>query len=423
MIKEIESDLDKGKGLDENKLSVIFEDFLSGKIPQEEIVNLLKLITRTDLDYPDVKNFVSSEVNTGIVLDWPEDYQYVDKHSTGGVGDKVSLVVVPWVASTGVKVPKLSGRALGHTGGTIDKLESIPGVKTQLTIEEFKDAVKNIGCAICEPFENLCPVESKLYDLRDRYNLISHIPLITASILSKKISAGADGFVFDVKVGRGAFMKTLKQAELLGTYLKEVSRLFSKETSIIISNMDNPLGYSVGNTLEVLEAIDFLSGKDIPDLKEVVEAVAVKMLEVSGKKRKEAVELLDFNLNSGKALTCFEDMVSNQGGPSSISDIKKRLKRAKIVADYTSDEPGYLFSIDPLSISKAAKKASGNQKRAETGVLLKKKPGDEIEREESLAEVHATDYETLDRALDVLENAFVITSEKTEPGKVVQKII
>lgn len=422
MSEDILSRLSEGK-ISSDELAAFFLSYLNNQVDEAAVLDVLKYFASSSRA-EDVRLLVEAEIKTGDVITWPDElHPLVDKHSTGGVGDKISLIVVPWVASTGIRVPKLSGRALGHTGGTIDKLESIPGVKTDIPPDRFISILRQCSCVIAEPFASLCPTEAALYEIRDRHNLIASIPLITASILSKKLAAGADAFLFDVKVGRGAFMKSRKEAEELANSLVSTARSFNKKARAVITSMEFPLGQSVGNSLEVIEALDFLSGKDFYGLNEVAYAVASGMLSLVGFDEEEAFIRLDHSRRSGKALSFFLYMIHMLGGPETELELRRSLPRARVVGYFTSPEKGYLFSIDPLAISRSILAAGRDKRRAETGIKLLKNVGDEIEVDEPVCEVHAVDYESLDKAIDILENAFLITSHQpAEPEFVLSTV-
>lgn len=425
MHREILEKKDKGKDLEKEEIESVIKSFNEGRLTDEEMEAFLRSIYEQGLSYDETKYLTMAEVATGTTIEWPDNAGVIiDKHSTGGVGDKVSLIVVPWVASLGVKVAKLSGRALGHTGGTIDKLLSIPGFKVNLTIEKFVDQVMNIGCAIAEPFEELCPVEKKIYSLRHKTGMISSIPLITASILSKKIAAGTERFVFDVKKGHGAFMRTMENALLLADYLNEVSKRLGKKSVCVITSMDEPLGRAIGNSLEVVEAIDFLSGHYIPDLHETAGEIAKMMMVAAGYKENEAQIALESSLKSGKALAKLLELISAQGGPGNREEIKRDIPRAKIIGDFNASNSGYILMVNPISIAEAASAASGySEYSPDAGIVLQKKVGDFVKEGETLAEIHASSYETLDEAADILEAAFIVVSEKIKPSSKIIKVI
>lgn len=415
MLRELSQKKKNGKELSQGEIEEVIQGFYQGIISESEMTAFLRLVYDKGLTFKETKFLTEAEVGTGSIIDWQDELRpVVDKHSTGGVGDKVSLIVVPWVASLGIRVAKLSGRSLGHTGGTIDKLRSIPGYNYELSLEEFISVVKKVGCAIAEPFEDLCPVEKRIYDLRNRTSTIDSVPLITASILSKKIASGADSFIFDVKVGKGAFIKNVEDARLLSRYLIEVASALGKKSICVLTSMNEPLGYAVGNSLEVKEAINFLEGDNIPDLYEVSMEIALNMLLTTGMERSKGFNMLETFRNNGKALNKLVEMIEAQGGPENLHELKRKLPVARVVGEFTSKERGYVASIDPILISKASRRASSRPDASDTGIVLLKKIGEEVDFEESLAEIHSTDYEALDEVVDILESAFFITEEKVE---------
>ncbi len=422
LISEILSDL-KNRKLDAQKLTDFFRENLENEPDEEALFSFLNEFKGIE-DPELIASFIEAEVKTGIEIKWSDNSRpVIDKHSTGGVGDKISLIVVPWIASAGFKVAKLSGRALGHTGGTIDKLESIPGINTSLSSEKFVQLVNQTGCVIAEPSNDVCPIESVLYDIRDRKGLIPYVPLVTASILSKKIAAGADIFVFDVKVGRGAFFKSLNEARKLANMLLKVLQIFDKKGVAVLTSMENPLGQAVGNSLEVIEAYRFLSGADIKGVNEVAYSVAVNALVLAGFDEEEAFLKLDSSRRSGKAKKQFLKMIGSLGGPSDEQEFLKSIPRAKVVASLTSDSKGFIHGINPLAISKAITAASGGTRRADTGIILSVSKGDQVNTDDELCEIHASDYDSLDRAIDILEDAFEIYSHKPKPEEYVIEVI
>jgi len=397
--------------------------YLKAEVNEEDVIAFLKELASIE-DVRVVKTYIEAIVTTGTTLFWPENIRPIaDKHSTGGVGDKVSLVLVPLLAAAGLRVAKLSGRALGHTGGTIDKLESIPGINTSLSSAQFQSLVESCGCVIAEPSQDICPVESRLYELRNRTGLIPYLPLVAASIMSKKIATNADVLIFDVKYGKGAFFKDIQSARKLALLLVELAREFEKKAAAVLTSMENPLGYAVGNALEVAEAIEFLGGTNIPGLNEVVYTLAVKVLTLIGFDEEEAHIRIDTARRSGRALQSFVRMIAALGGPPSLTEIKRALPRAPLVGIFISTERGYLHAIDPMLISRACKAASGDNRRPDTGIKLYVKPGDQVREDDELAEIHAADPEALDRAIDILENAFLISEEKPAPVQYIYETI
>lgn len=353
------------------------------------------------LSKEETRHLISAILSTGREVVW--DFPVVDKHSTGGVGDKLSLVVVPLLASLGFKVAKLSGRGLGHTGGTIDKLESIPGFRTNLTLEEFKKLVEDIGCSIISQTGDLVPVEKDIYSLRDVTGTVDNISLITSSILSKKIAGGAKTIIFDVKVGSGAFMKNLRDAEELTSWLIEIGKSFGREVKAVISDMNQPLGYAVGNLLEVIEAIETLKGNGPQDLEEL----AIEVVGTIASK-----DLAKEVLKNGKAFDKFNEMVKAQGG-----DISKLTPSAKVY-DFSVSDAGYIERLDAYLIGEAVRVLGAGRYRKEdvidpnVGIMLKKKIGDYINRGEAILEVYYNDDEKLKVSVELIKKAVSISQNE-----------
>lgn len=390
-----------GYELTKEEIEFFIDRFYKKEIKDYQVSAWLMASFIRGLSKEETKHLISAILSTGRTVVW--DFPVVDKHSTGGVGDKLSLVVVPLLASLGFKVAKLSGRGLGHTGGTIDKLESIPGFRTNLTLEEFKKIVENIGCSIISQTEDLVPVEKGIYSLRDVTGTVDNIPLITSSILSKKIAGGAKTIIFDVKVGSGAFMKNLKDAEELTSWLIEIGESFGKEIKAVISDMNQPLGYTVGNLLEVIEAIETLKGNGPQDLKELA-------IEVVGTITSK--DLAEESLKNGRAFDKFNEMVKVQGG-----DISKLSLSAKIY-DFSISDSGYLERLDSYLIGEAVRVLGAGRYRKEdiidpnVGVVLKKKIGDYINKGETILEIYYNDEEKLKNSLGLIKKAVSISQNE-----------
>lgn len=390
-----------GYELTKEEIEFFIDKFYKKEIKDYQMSAWLMASFIRGLSKEETKHLISAILSTGRTVVW--DFPVVDKHSTGGVGDKLSLVVVPLLASLGFKVAKLSGRGLGHTGGTIDKLESIPGFRTNLTLEEFKKIVENIGCSIISQTEDLVPVEKGIYSLRDVTGTVDNIPLITSSILSKKIAGGAKTIIFDVKVGSGAFMKNLKDAEELTSWLIEIGESFGKEIKAVISDMNQPLGYTVGNLLEVIEAIETLKGNGPQDLKELA-------IEVVGTITSK--DLAEESLKNGRAFDKFNEMVKVQGG-----DISKLSLSAKIY-DFSISDSGYVERLDAYLIGEAVRVLGAGRYRKEdiidpnVGVVLKKKIGDYINKGETILEIYYNDEEKLKNSLGLIKKAVSISQNE-----------
>jgi pyrimidine-nucleoside phosphorylase len=359
------------------------------------------------------------------------NHLYVDKHSTGGVGDKVSIILAPLVASCGAKVPMLSGRGLGHTGGTLDKLESIPGYRTDLSISKFKNAVQTVGCVISSQTTQMAPADKMIYALRHSTATIESIPLICASILSKKFAAGPQGLVFDIKCGNGAFMKTMDEAEKLAKNLISVSKAMGKNASALITDMNQPLGYSAGNILEVIESIEALLGKISPDLCQITIELGTEMLLMAGisKDRNHAVSLLKRNLKNGSAFAKFEQMVSNQGGDLSPFCYPNRVPKAPAISQFKSPGEGYIQRFDTAALGCLIRDMGGGKRRKDdhinplVGLKFYKKIGCRVSTGDVLVEIHARDLRQLDEAKKVITSSIKVGPEKIDPPSLVIKRI
>lgn len=354
----------------------------------------------------------------------------VDKHSTGGVGDKTSLIVVPIVASCGGKVAKMSGRGLGHTGGTIDKLESIPGFRTELNPDDFIKQVNGIGLCIVGQTGELAPADKKLYALRDVTATVESIPLIASSIMSKKLAAGSKGIVLDVKTGSGAFMKTVEESENLAKEMVAIGKSAGRSVTAVITNMDIPLGDSVGNSLEVIEAIKTLKGEGKSDLTEVCLTLAAQMLSmVTGEDEKTCYSMAKGAIDNGLAINKLREMISAQGGNANVVDDYSLFKQPKYTAEIFSECDGYIEHTDAEKIGIASViLGAGREKKGDSidpsaGIVLKKKTGDYVKKGEPLAVFYTDDEGKIEGAKQEFLDAFTFGNERTQPQKLIYKII
>jgi pyrimidine-nucleoside phosphorylase len=351
----------------------------------------------------------------------------VDKHSTGGVGDKTTLVLVPLVAAAGVPVAKMSGRGLGHTGGTVDKLESIPGFNVTLEPAQFIDQVRRIGAAVVAQTGHLAPADKKLYALRDVTATVDSIPLIASSVMSKKIASGADAIVLDVKVGSGAFMRDTPSAFKLARAMVAIGSRSGRRTVALITNMDQPLGCAIGNALEVKEAIDTLKGQGPEDLLEITLELGAAMLLLAGKAEStgEGRAKLLALLESGLALQKFIEFVTAQGGDPRVAWEDGILPAAELKADVPSPAAGYVQSIDAAAIGRSAMLLGAGRENKDSkidlsvGVVLQKKVGDPVKPGESLAVTHANSKERLDQAVELVRSAYQIGAVEPPPARLV----
>ena len=354
----------------------------------------------------------------------------VDKHSTGGVGDKTSLIVVPIVASCGGKVAKMSGRGLGHTGGTVDKLESIPGFRTELNPDDFIKQVNGIGLCIVGQTGELAPADKKLYALRDVTATVESIPLIASSIMSKKLAAGSKGIVLDVKTGSGAFMKTVEESENLAKEMVAIGKSAGRSVTAVITNMDIPLGDSVGNSLEVIEAIKTLKGEGESDLTEVCLTLAAQMLSmVTGEDEKTCYSMAKGAIDNGLAINKLREMISAQGGNANVVDDYSLFKQPKYTAEIFSECDGYIEHTDTEKIGIASViLGAGREKKGDpidpsAGIVLKKKTGDYVKKGEPLAVFYTDDEGKIEGAKQEFLDAFTFGNERTQPQNLIYKII
>lgn len=378
------------KELTREEIEFVVNGYLDESIKDYQMSSLLMAIVLNGMTARETIDLTDMMIKSGDVLDLSKiDGIIVDKHSTGGVGDKVTLVLGPLLASLGIKIAKMSGRGLGHTGGTIDKLESIEGFNTHISEDKFIKQVNKIGIAIVGQTANLVPADKKIYALRDVTGTVESIPLIASSIMSKKIASGADIIIIDVKVGNGALMKDLYDAKKLAKLMVRIGKAYRKPTICLITNMDEPLGYAVGNSLEVEEAIDTLKGNGPSDLLEVVMTLCSIIIGAVKKiPNNEAKDLLFKQLNNGEAYKKFEELVKAQGG-----DIEK-IKTSDKVFSIKSDKEGYINKIDTLKIGLIANKIGAGRNTLEdtidpeVGIVLSKKVGDFVAKEEEIAKVY-----------------------------------
>ena len=369
-------------------------------------------------------------LQSGEKLKWQDlDGPVIDKHSTGGVGDKVSLILAPIVASCGIFNPMISGRGLGHTGGTLDKLESIPGYNTAPDNALFRHVVKTVGCAIIGQTKNLAPVDKVIYAVRDVTATVESVPLITASILSKKLASGLDGLVMDIKTGNGAFADHLKFARDIGKSIISVAKKFGMKTSAMITDMNQPLGSSVGNTLEVMETIDYLKGKKRdPRLHTVVLSLAADMLIVAGlydskeDGLKKAIDVLD----NGNAAEKFEKMVSDLGGPNNIMENNyPHFNPAAVQKQILAPQSGFISQIKTRTVGMAVAELGGGRKKVSdvidhsVGFSKILGLGEKVEKGQLLATVHAQNENDANHAIEMIQQAYYISDSKVEPSSII----
>ncbi len=336
-----------GEKLSKEEIKFFIDNYTKGNVTDYQAAALVMAIYINGMDYEETTDLTLAMADSGEVLDLSDLGLVVDKHSTGGIGDKITLILLPVIASIGIPAAKMSGRGLGFTGGTIDKLESIPGYNTGISIEEFRNNVKNIGISLMGQTLNLAPADKKLYALRDTISCVDNIPLIASSIMSKKIAAGAEKIVLEVTVGSGAFMKTIEDARKLSETMIGIGKLANKETICVLTNMNEPIGYSIGNSLEVKEAIEALNGNMKDDVKEIILELGNNMMKLAGKgdNNEENKRIIMEKINNGEALNKFKELVQNQGGDVSYIDDINKFENAKFIIPVTAEKTAYVKAM------------------------------------------------------------------------------
>lgn len=421
----------QAKELTKEEISFFVDGFVKGEITDYQAAALIMAICINGMTKDEILNLTMSMAESGDIINYDDiDERIVDKHSTGGIGDKITLVVMPIIASLGIPVAKMSGRGLGITGGTIDKLESIPGYNISLGVDEFKRNVKEIGISIIGQTLNLAPADKKIYGLRNSIGCANSIPLIASSIMSKKIAAGSDAIVLDVTCGSGAFMPNKTRAEELARMMKLVGKWAQKDVKCVITNMDEPLGKSVGNILEIKETIEILNGKVQSDVYEVMIEVATQIMLLSKKYTDESKckRLIKEVIKNGKAFEKFRELVIKQGGNIDYIDNPEKFEQAKIIAPVISDERGYVEKLNGGEIGKAGLTVGVGRIKKEdkidysAGIVFEKKIGDRVKKGDILAYVHGNNPEKVNEAVEQVLNAYKFGNTKTEK-KNVYKVI
>lgn len=421
----------QSKELSLEEIQFFINGFVSGQIPDYQASALMMAIWFNSMSDEEITNLTLSMMNSGETIDLSEVNGFtVDKHSTGGVGDKTTLIVAPIVAACGGKVAKMSGRGLGHTGGTIDKLESIEGFNTSLKKDDFIKNVNKHGLCVIGQTGNLAPADKKLYALRDVTATVDSVALIASSIMSKKLAAGSQGIVLDVKTGSGAFMKTQKDSELLAEKMIKIGNAAGKKTVALITNMDVPLGSAIGNSLEVKEAIMVLSGKQKGDLYEVCIELAANMLSlVHSKSVQECKKMAIESVEHLSALNKLKEMVAAQGGNPEWIDDPQKFPQSKICFEIKAEQGGYLNSIDALKVGEASViLGAGRENKEDTidhkaGIILNKKICEMVNEGDSLAYFYTDDESLIPQAQKLFQSAVSFCDEKPEPRAVILKTI
>ncbi|MBQ4586840.1 MAG: pyrimidine-nucleoside phosphorylase [Clostridia bacterium] len=409
-----------GKSLTAQEIKWFIENYVNGTIPDYQVSALLMAIYFNGMDLEETTALTFAVRDSGDTLDFSDVKGIrVDKHSTGGVGDKTSLIVAPIVATLGVKVAKMSGRGLGHTGGTVDKLESIPGFNTGLGVDEFLEIVNRVGIAIVGQSAELAPADKLLYALRDVTATVESLPLIVSSIMGKKLAADDDCIVLDVKTGSGSFMKTVEDSKRLARLMVDIGKQAGKKMLALITDMDRPLGFNIGNILEVKEAVETLRGKGPSDLTEICIALAAHMLSLAEKGTYEECEdKVKKVIADGSALKTFADMVEAQGGDSRVIYDTSLFEQAKFSRVVKAEKSGYIVKVDTEGYGTAALLLGAGRNTKEdkidftAGIILSKKTGDFVKAGEVIATLYTNSGEKLDAGERKLIESTVIGDEK-----------
>ncbi|WP_127490240.1 pyrimidine-nucleoside phosphorylase [Paenibacillus ehimensis] len=423
-----------GKELSSEEIAFLIEGYTRGEIPDYQMSAWAMAVYFNGMSARETADLTLAMARSGDQVDLSSIPGIkVDKHSTGGVGDTTTLIVGPLVAAAGIPVAKMSGRGLGHTGGTIDKLEAIPGFAVERTTEQFLAQVREIGLAVVGQTGNLTPADKKLYGLRDVTGTVESIPLIASSIMSKKIASGADAIVLDVKTGRGAFMKSLDDSIKLAQAMVDIGTEVGRETVAVITNMDEPLGPSIGNSLEVLEAIDTLSGRGPAELTELCLELAAHMVRLGGKadSEAEAKELVTRLLENGEALAKLKQFIAAQGGDARVTEDPSRLPQAARRVDVPAPEEGYVAAIDAEALGITAMLLGAGRATKEdkidlaVGIKLFKRVGDPVKKGEPLAELYINREDSAETAEMMRRTAaaFTIASARAEKLKLIYAVV
>lgn len=419
------------KVLSKEEIDFFVKNYTNGNITDYQAAALIMAIYINGMNYEETTSFTLAMAHSGEVLDLSELGMVVDKHSTGGIGDKITLILMPIIASLGIPSAKMSGRGLGFTGGTVDKLESIPGYNTNIDISEFINNVKNIGISLMGQTLNLAPADKKIYALRDTISCVESIPLIASSIMSKKIAAGAEKIVLEVTVGSGAFMKNIEDATKLSETMIGIGNLADKETICILTNMNQPIGYSIGNSLEVIEAVEALNGNMQDDVKDIILSLGSYMMKLAGKGDdiEQNKKMIMENINNKKALNKFKELIKNQGGDVSYIEDTSKFEKAKYIIPIKSEKIGYIKSMDNEKIGYISSSLGAGRLKKEdkindkVGIIINKKIGDKVNVGDVLGFIHSDDIEVGNNAFKEMQNCYEFSDEYVEKQKHILGII
>ena len=421
----------ENNALSEEEIKFFIENYVKGEIPDYQVSAFLMAVYFNKLNLDETYYLTKAMLDSGDRVDLSEvPGSKVDKHSTGGVGDTVTLVLGPLLASVGLVFAKMSGRGLGHTGGTLDKLESIPGFNINIGGKEFVEILKKSNIAVIGQTENIVPADKLLYALRDATATVDNVSLIASSILSKKIALGTDGLVLDVKVGSGAFMKDVPSAVELSELMVNLGKKFGRNTKAIITSMNEPLGDAIGNSLEVIEAINILKGKKSGHLKEIALRIGSKLMIMEGlaKTEAEARKVLEGKISDGSAIEKFKEMVELQGGDSSYIDNTDKFKKSSIIKDITSEETGFVKAIEAIEIGIASRDlGAGRHKKGDVldlsaGIYLHKKVSDFVEKGEKIATIYTEKENEVEGAIERIKAAYAFSDKREDYKLIIEEI-
>ncbi len=418
--------------LTKEEINFFVTEYTNGNITDYQAAALIMAIYINGLNKEETTNLTLEMAKSGEILDLSMiSKNVIDKHSTGGVGDKITLILMPIIASLGIPVAKMSGRGLGFTGGTVDKLESIPGYKTDIAIDKFIENVKDIGISLIGQTGNLAPADKKIYALRDTINCVNSMPLIASSIMSKKIAAGANKIVLDVTCGSGAFMKTKEDAITLSNIMKEIGNLANRETICVITNMEEPVGYNIGNSLEIIETVECLKENIREDIKEIVTTIGSYIIKLAGfgdNLEENKIKILE-NIKNGKAYNKFLELVKNQNGDIEFIKDTNKFERAKFILPVVCEKDGYVASLNAEEVGKISVNLGAGRLKKEdnidktVGIVLNKKTGDNVKIGDILAFVYANNETKGYIAVKELNKAYEFSNEPVKMKKNILGII
>lgn len=420
------------ENLNEEEIKFLLDEYLDGNVPDYQMSSFLMATYFNDMTAEELLTFTITMRDSGDIIKFDDvDKFLVDKHSTGGVGDKVTVVLAPVLAALGMGTTKLSGKGLGHTGGTIDKFEAIKGFKFSSTRDELVKIANKTGIGLMGYSDKIVPLDKKIYSLRDVTGTVPSIPLIASSIMSKKLAIQSDVIILDVKVGDGAFMKDINQAKELAKRMIEIGKGAGRKVQVVLSNMDEPLGYAIGNANEIIESIEMLKGNCAEDLKEVVYTIASLALKAKGeiKELEEGKEKIDEVINNGTALARLKEFISESGGNGELVNDYTILPTPKSKLDVVSGNVGFVQKIKAEEIGKAAMIIGAGRATKEdridhaVGIKILKKVGEKVEKGEKIAEIYYNDSKNVEESKNMILDAYIITDNKVEEPKAILEII